>query len=215
MKNRMFLIVTTLVIVAGSFILATRKFQTSENARLDFISTHNSEQFVRPYSPVKGAVSATIFVTEFLDPECESCRAMYPHVKQLLQEYDGKIKVVIRYIPFHRNSEFAIRILEASRAQNKYWEVLEMMFESQAYWADHHTPKPELLWEYLPTQGVDIEKLKADMNSLEIQNIIDTDKADANQLGVRGTPTFFVNGKLVDQHGPEYLKQAIEAVLKN
>lgn len=214
MKNKMYLLFISVVLLIGFFIFGIEKFHNSEKAKLDFLSTHSFEHFVRPHSPMKGSESAKVFVTEFLDPECESCRAIYPSVKQLLKDYDGRIKVVIRYVPFHRNSEFAIRILEATRLQGKYWEALEMMFKSQPYWADHHSPKPELLWYYLPSVGVDIEKVKADMNSPEIQKVIDTDKADAFKLGVRGTPTFFVNGKRVEKHGAEYVQNAIEDALK-
>lgn len=212
MKNKMYLLFISVVLLLAFFIFGIEKFHNSEKARLDFISTHNFEHFVRPYSPMKGSENAKVFVTEFLDPECESCRASYPAVKQLLKDYEGKIKVVIRYKPLHRNSEFAIRILEASRVQGKYWEALEMMFKSQPYWGNHHKPQPELLWYYLPTVGIDIEKIKKDMNSPEIQKIIETDLADGQKLLIRGTPTFFVNGKLMA--GPEHLKNAIDEELK-
>lgn len=214
MKNKLFLLFISAVLLIGFFIFGIEKFHNSEKTRLEFLSTHNSEHFVRPHSPVEGAETAKVYVSEFLDPECESCRAIYPSVKQLLNDYEGKIKVVVRYVPLHRNSEFAIRVLEASKLQGKYWEALEMMFKSQPYWADHHSPKPELLWYYLPSVGVDVEKIKNDMNSPEIQKLIDTDKADAQKLQVRGTPTFFVNGKRVEQHGIQFVKNAIEEALR-
>ena len=94
---------------------------------------------------------------EFLDPECESCRELYPYVKQIMAKHKDRVRLVIRYAPFHPNSEFAIRILESLRLQGKYWEGLELLFEHQPEWGSHHNPKPELIWGLLPELGVDVD----------------------------------------------------------
>ncbi len=214
MKNKFYLLFISVVVLIGFFILGSEKFHRSEMRRLDFLSHEKAELFVRPYSPIKGETDAKIFVTEFLDPECESCRAIYPFVKKILEDYRGKIKLVVRYVPFHKNSKFAIKVLEASREQGKYWETLEVLFRFQPNWANHHNPQPELIWEYLPSAGIDVEKIKKDMNANNFETIIEQDMADAKVLGVRGTPTFFVNGKPLEKFGVEALKEAIEREIK-
>ena len=152
-------------------------------------------------------------MVEFLDPECESCREFYPYVKMLLKENEGKIQLIVRYAPFHGNSRFVIRILEASRKQGKYWEVLENLFQYQPLWGSHHEPKPDLVWKYLPETGVDIEKIKKDMMDPAIDEMIAREVSDAENLGVRGTPTFFVNGKMLQIFGYEPLRELIQKEL--
>jgi predicted DsbA family dithiol-disulfide isomerase len=94
-----------------------------------------------------------------------------------------------------------IRILEASRKQGKYWEVLENLFQYQPLWGSHHDPKPDLVWKYLPETGVDIEKIKKDMMDPAIDEMMAREVSDAESLGVRGNPTFFVNGKMLQVFG--------------
>ena len=62
-----------------------------------------------------GPDDAKVVLVEFLDPECEACRAFHPFVKQLMADYSGKIKLVVRYAPFHGSSKYVVRVLEAAR----------------------------------------------------------------------------------------------------
>jgi protein-disulfide isomerase len=73
---------------------------------------------IRPHSPTLGPAQAPVTIVEFFDPECEACRAMYPIVKQVMADFDGRVRLVIRYMPLHRNSVYAALLLEASRAHN-------------------------------------------------------------------------------------------------
>jgi protein-disulfide isomerase len=154
---------------------------------------------VRDYSVSFGENRKNIIVVEFLDPECESCALFHPMVKKVFKEYHTDIKLVIKYLPNHKNSKFVTKILEASREQHKYNEVLSMIFEKQPLWAAHNNEKPELLWTFLTQiEGLDIDKLKEDMNNPKIEQIIDTDTKDAKMMSVRGTPTIFVNDKKLE-----------------
>lgn len=211
-KKNILLIVSAMILII-SFFIASSVYKNKENERVSFLADKKSELFVRPHSPVYGEEGAKVYLTEFLDPECESCRAMYPQVKALLSEYKGKVKLVIRYIPLHRNSETAIKILEASREQGKYWETLESFFKHQSQWGDHHNPKPDLLWVYAQYEGLDMDRLKVDSETQKIRDIINQDKQDAREIGIRGTPTFFVNGKPVKGYGPQYIEQLIDSEL--
>ena len=86
-------------------------------------------------------------------------------------------------------------MLEAARKQGMYWETLQLMFDTQSDWADHHHPAPEKLLELLPTIGLDMPRLELEMQGMDIAHILQQDMADAQTLGVRKTPAFFVNGK--------------------
>ncbi|MBT3980734.1 MAG: thioredoxin domain-containing protein [Bacteriovoracaceae bacterium] len=215
MKNKKILLTITGFALIGLFAFASKYYKDYESDRLGFLSQKDSTIFVREYSPQFGDENAKVFLIEFLDPECESCRQFYPQIKNLLKEFKGKVKLVVRYAPFHRNSKFAIKALEASRKQNKYWEALELLFKYQPNWGNHHNPQPNLIFEYLPEIGINIEKLKSDMNDPEIDKRILQEVSDLKQLNVRRTPTFFVNGKPLERFGIEYLKKAIQEEIKN
>jgi protein-disulfide isomerase len=200
--------------LAGILFLVGKYFyQKSEAQRIGAIAGQNYSVFVREHSPRLGNVNAKVVLVEYLDPECESCREFYPLVKSLLTDYGDKLQLVIRYAPFHANSKIAIKILEAAKLQNKYWETLEVLFRYQPIWGDHHHPRPDLIWKYLPESGVNVEQVRLDMNDPRIDKIIEQDVADMKELRVSGTPTFFVNSKPLERFSYSHLKEMIEREL--
>jgi protein-disulfide isomerase len=203
-------VVFLLAIFAG----AMKFYQSQQSEKLGFIADNNFRKFVPEYAPKLGPDNAKVHLVEFLDPECESCREFYPFVKMLMNDHQGDVQLVIRYAPFHGNSRFIIKILEAARKQGKYWEALEILFQHQPEWGSHHNPRPELVWHYLPQVGVDIEKIKQDMNDPAIEEMIQKEIQDGNDLGVRGTPSFFVNGKPLQSFGYEQLRTMVNDALK-
>ncbi len=214
MKNKKYLFIGAGLFLVLSFVLGTSFYKNYESKRLGFLAQGNASLFVRDYSPQYGSRDAKVFITEFLDPECESCRSFHPQVKQLLEEYKGKVKLVVRYAAFHKNSKIAIAVLEASRKQGKYWESLDLLFKYQPRWGNHHNPQPNLIFDYLPEIGINVEQLRKDMEDPQIQKIIDQDASDLKELKVRGTPTFFVNGKPLQGFGLQFLREAIELEVK-
>ena len=213
MNNKIIVaLVLSLSVIAfalGAFFYQERK-QQEQTKTLE----RGEAELVRNHSPAIGSPMYRVTIVEFLDPECESCRMFHPFVKKLLKKYEDRIHYVVRYAPFHRHSKKAIAFLEAARMQGKYWETLDHLFKHQPDWADHHHPKPELKWTYLDKLGLDENKMRKDINSPEIQKIIELDIKDGRTLQVRGTPTFFINGKVLERFGVEYLDQAIEQALK-
>lgn len=207
MKTKIFAVVAVIISLVGGYILATKTYKASEQNSLAEI---DQTIFLRDYAPRLGAKNPKVYLVEFFDPECESCRAFYPHVKEILKEYEGQIQLVLRYAPFHPNAMMVVRILEAARIQNRYFEVLEILYQHQPEWGDHHHPRPELVWTYLAQVDVDIEKIKKDMNNPEIISRIEQDVKDLETLKIRGTPTFFVNGRPLPTFGLGPLKALIK-----
>ena len=164
---------------------------------------------VRSHSPSQGPDGAPVTIVEFFDPECEACRAMYPIVKQLMAEFQGKVRLVIRYMPLHPNSGYAASLLEAARAQNKYWEFLEIVMVRQPGWASHDAPRPELLLTYAPQVGLDAEQLKTAASDPQVRMRIMQDERDGRTFGANRTPTFFINGRPLMRLGYEELRAAI------
>lgn len=214
MKNRLYLIVFAAVLLIAAFIGASKVYQSNVAKELEFVAKSDFSKFVPDYAPKLGTTTPEVYLVEFLDPECESCREFYPMVKMLLSEFDGKVQLIIRYAPFHGNSKFIVKVIEAARKQGKYWETLELLFQHLPEWGSHHNPRPELVWNYLPQLGLDIERLKQDMNDPALDKMIEREIQDGRDLGVRGTPSFFVNGKPLERFGYEHLRVLIQENLK-
>jgi protein-disulfide isomerase len=195
MQNKNLVIITTFVLVIF-FIVLTYFYKNSQGNNETLNIANNGVSLEKEHSISFGENKKNIVVVEFLDPECESCALFHPMVKKLFKEYHSDIKLVVRYLANHKNSKFTIKILEAAREQNKYNEVLAVIFEKQSLWAQHNNEKPELLWTFLSEiVDLNIDKLKEDMNNPKIDQIIDIDAKDAKAYNVRGTPTIFVNEK--------------------
>ncbi len=221
MKNNIFAIAIGVVLFfLGAFYVLSKNFK-SENQivsqRVEPSINNNPFRVVpfepnlliKPHSPTKGTIKSKVTIVEFLDPECEACSAMYPVVKKILQEHEGDLKLVVRYMTYHQNSKFVANILEGARAQKKYWETLELLFETQDRWANHQNPKPELIPEILGPLKLDINRILADAKAGKYDRQIMEDFEDGKKVGVNGTPTFFVNGQLVEEIGYDPLKKAI------
>lgn len=225
MKNKFFIIsIVILGIFLAAFLYFKDQFKENSAANASATSEQTAPSFsmvpvdssvlIKPHSPVKGSPSARVTVVEFLDPECESCSAMNPLVKKIYDEYKSDIKIVVRYMTYHQNSNYVANILEGARAEGKYWEALDVLFENQSLWADHHNPKPELIPEILKHLNLNLTKIIADAKAGVYDKQIAEDMADGKKVGVTGTPTFFVNGTMLEELGYESLKSAIESKLK-
>lgn len=173
----------------------------------------NPAVLVRPHSRSLGPTNAKVTVVEFFDPECETCRAIHPAVKRLMAQYKDHVRLVLRYMPLHGNSVYAASALEAAGEQGRYWEMLEALFEQQPRWGDHHAPKPELIPEIAAQVGLDMSAFNRTVNSTGHKALIDTDRKDGLSLGVTGTPTFFVNGKMLERLDYSELKAMIDKEL--
>lgn len=208
-KGRVFILsglALLMLFIAGSLF-----YQGQETKKIESVATENTAVFAREYSQTLGSDDAKVIITEFLDPGCETCRDFQPFLKEMLVYYTGKVKLVIRYIPLHHGADEMIKILEASKEQGKYWETLEVMFESQPNWASHSNPQPEQIWKFLPQIGLDTDKLRKDMRRPEIEKILAQDIADANALNVRKTPQFFVNGRPLVTFGSQQLADLVHS----
>lgn len=215
MKSMTIKIISSLALVIGIFWFGANMQKKNKVKKSEQRSTENFDKLIRPYSPTLGPEGAEVTLVEFLDPECEACGAMYPIVKQLLQEFEGKIRLVVRYMPLHKNSVYAANVLEIARKDGKFWNALEILFSKQNEWASHSNPKPELIKGYMDSLSVDLSPMESIMvNDSILQNIMQ-DKKDAQALGVRGTPTFFVNGMKLDQIGYNSLKFSIKNAILN
>ncbi|MDK2762262.1 MAG: DsbA family protein [Sphingopyxis sp.] len=167
------------------------------------------EVFERPFSAVIGPKTAPVTIVEFFDPSCEACRAFFPQVKSILAANPKDVRLVLRYLPLHQGSAEAIVLLEAARAQGKLEPVIQAVIDSQPDW---HDGKMDAAWTAAEKAGLDVKAARA-MPSADAMKWMEQNIADASTLGVRGTPTFFVNGKPLESFSPEQLDAQVRAAV--
>ena len=177
-------------------------------------ATGGGAELVREDSPQAGPPDAPVTLVEFLDPECESCGAMYPIVEQIREDYGDRINFVVRYFPLHFNSVLAASAMEAAGRQDRYWDMYSLLFRRQLEWGEQQTSQRDLFVTYASELGLDIDTFTADLDDPAIQAKVERDQRDGVAFGVEGTPTFFINGQMVGSMMTEdMLRDRIEAEL--
>lgn len=172
---------------------------------------------VRPDSHrLSTAADGKVTFVEFLDFECAACRAAFPAVEKLREQYDGKVTFVVRYFPIesHFNAERAARAVEAAAQQGKFEAMYQKMFESQGEWGGQQVPADEAFRSFAKGLGLDLaafDKAYGDPGTLLR---IKKDAEDGIAVGVQGTPSFFLNGKQIQPQSLDDLTRLIDAELK-
>ncbi|MDP3544297.1 MAG: thioredoxin domain-containing protein [Elusimicrobiota bacterium] len=212
MKKKQIFAAVCLALIGG-FVLASSYYRKQKAAQLGFMAQKNAETFVRAHSPTLGDDAAKVYLVKFTDPACETCASFSDFVKQIMAAYPGKIKLVIRYTPFHEGAGEVAAMLEGAKRQGRFWETLDALYASQGYWTQHHQVIPERAFNIVGRAGVDKERLKKDMKDPAIAEAQAQDLADAASLGVDKTPGFFVNGKPLVVFGARELQALIESEL--
>lgn len=213
MQNKKVVLISIIVLVAV-FIGGIYAYKNEEMKKSVALAKEQALLFERPHSVVVGNKDAKVQLVEFFDPACETCAQFHPYVKDLLKKHEGKVKLVLRYAPFHENSNYAVKMLLGAKEQGKFMETLDFLFATQRYWINGHTVNPRALWNLLPKiDGLDMEKLGKYMNEPEGDEIIKQDLADAEKLNQTKTPGYIVNGKPLQTFGLQNLIDLVESEL--
>ena len=216
---KILLAVVILVVIAGA---VGANFYRKSVQSVPVAGTKIPEELTRPDSPSIGPADAKVTLVEFYDPECGTCAAFHPIVKDLLKEFDGKVRFVARYATFHKDARIAAIYTEAAGEQGKYWEMREKLFEKQNDWGEIHgngqqpvrTSGPTDKFEqYAKELGMNVDQLKASVADPKHGVRVDRDMKDVNSLKVQRTPTFFVNGRLLAKLSKDDLKALISEEL--
>ena len=166
------------------------------------------------HSPTMGNAEAKVHIVEFLDPACGTCAMFYPMVKQWMSEAPDELRLSVRHVAFHAGADYVVRILEASRNQDKYWQTLEALLASQSQWAINHAVQPDRVLPAIAAVGLNLDQLAADMNTADVLARIEKDKKDSILLKVSATPEYFVNGRPLPSFGQQQLLDLVREELQ-
>lgn len=209
----------TLGIIAVSFILllsVSYSYKGGKQKEIDTIKNTVADKslLIREDSQMIGPSNAKVTLVEFADFECEACAAAHPILQKILKEYDGKIQFVFRNFPNHFNSMLAAKSAEAAGQEGKYWKMHDKLLENQLEWGEKQVPVTEAFVKYAKEIGINTPTFTDLISGNTFEGKINRDKKDAISLGVRATPTFFLNGKKLEGIPPyEDFKKMIDKEL--
>ncbi len=162
-------------------------------------------------APVKGPASAKVTVIEFSDFQCPFCGRVNPTLKEIEDQYKGKIKIAFRNLPlpFHDKAHLAAEAALAANDQGKFWAMHDKLFANQ-----QALDRPSLE-KYAQELGLNMNKFTAALDSGKFKDKVDSDAKEGAAVGATGTPTFFINGtRLVGAQPADKFKEVIDAELK-
>ncbi len=165
----------------------------------------------------RGPASAPVTLEEFGDFECPPCGQTYPIMKKLEADYGDRLRVIFREFPLtppHVHAVAAAQAAEAAGLQGRFFEMHDLLYENQKNWKDAFDTRP-IFEGYAKQIGLDLDRFKSDQNGEIVARRITLDGSRGHSLGVKGTPTIFLNGVEIsfDQVTPEGLHAAIEKAL--
>ncbi len=162
-------------------------------------------------SPAKGPKNAPVTIVAFSDFQCPFCSRVVPTLKQVEEQYAGKVRIAFKHQPlsFHPNAKPAAMASMAAHEQGKFWEFHDKLFANQSA-LDRGTFE-----RYAQELGLDMNKFKAALDSNKFEAAIAADVAEATRVGANGTPTFLINGRtFVGAQPLEAFKRVIDEELK-
>ena len=166
---------------------------------------------------VKGNREAKTILVEYSDFQCPACRYYHPWLNQLLQKMGEDVAFVYRHFPLpqHKNAEPAAWAAEAAGMQDKFWEMYDLIFETQDAWSNVRGVT-DIFGEYAEDLDLDVERFINDLESKDIKNKVENSYLSGIQSRVNSTPTFFLNGvKIQNPASYEELKEILSESIKN
>ena len=170
-------------------------------------SRHRLSEPVSAHDHTRGPRSAAIWLVEYGDFECPYCRAAEPTVAGLMEALGDQLSVTFRHFPMtevHPHGQHAAEVAEAAAAQGKFWEMHDMLFANQNALDDASLVK------HAADLGLDAERVGRELESHEHAGRIEEDRRSALASGVRGTPSFYIDGTRYE--GSVALRQMLDAI---
>ncbi len=192
MGSRFGIILVSLVIIFGGILFVSKKDAGAP--------TTSDGQPVQATTHTRGGGSTGVVLTEYGDFECPACGQYFPVVEELFKKYEDKITFQFRHFPLrqiHPNAMLAHRSAEAAANQGKFWEMYESLYNTQSSWTSLGDPG-SLFRSYAESLKLDMTKFDADVKSEATNGIINADISEGQKLGITGTPTFFIDGKKIE-----------------
>jgi len=186
-----------LIVVALGMIKITSRPQSG----LTWLADQNSVNWI------KGSKSAQIILVEYSDFQCPACARYSRITKRLIEELGDDFQLNFRHYPLtkHTNAELAAKSAEAAGRQGKFWEMHDLLFERQKEWTKkNNEDNKKLFVQYAVSLNLNVEQFQSDLHSQAVTNKVHNDARSGRRSGVKGTPTFFLNGQKITDKPRNY-----------
>jgi protein-disulfide isomerase len=216
LKPLLILGVLIVVAVTVAFFLARRGNSENPSGAVSTSASLNSSPLITTGGWARGNLAAKTVLVEFGDFQCPSCAVARLKVDNILKKFQDNLKVVFKQYPMeaiHRNAMVAAQASEAAGKQLKFWEMYELLFARQNEWANVPDARTFFM-RYAAELQMDVERFRQDLLDGNLRNKIFRDMLEGQVAQVRSVPTFFLNGKLLqnvksDAEFEELIAQAI------
>lgn len=224
MNTRRILFWLGFVVILGLIIwgLIAAEKKDKDNPDFPIVTLSTEEALVKSTDHILGPSDAKVTIIEYSDLQCPACRTYAPVVKQLVA--DGSlseqasssipsVRLVYRHfpLPIHKNALIAGQAAEAASIQGKFWEMETVIYENQDKWDEEADPRP-MFAKYAEEMGLNVTQFNTDMNSDIVKNIVNDSIEKGKVIGISYTPSFFINGKLI-QNPPSY--EAFKQIIRS
>jgi protein-disulfide isomerase len=166
----------------------------------------------------KGAPNATVTLEEFADFECPSCGMFEPTMREIKTVYGNRVRVIFRQYPLqmHQHAYDAARAAEAAGLQGKFWEMHDMLYDKQKSWSKEMPDARKEFEGYAKALNLNVDKFNNDLTGETANNRVAADKKRGDFIGIRATPSLFLNGRLltVEEMQIAKLRELIEIALQ-
>lgn len=163
---------------------------------------------------IKGSENAKTILVEYSDFQCPACAYFMPVLEKLAADFPNDLKIVYRHFPLpqHQNAKIAAYSAEAAGKQKRFFEMADKIFDSQKEWAEISNEKAGNIFKQLAGElKLNIEQFEKDEINEEVKKSVEKDSRDGYALGINSTPTFFLNGKKIQNpRSYEEFKKIIE-----
>jgi len=172
----------------------SKKITINPSQELATSTVADVKYIIRPYDPTVGEKEAPIAIITFIDFECPYCQESYPIFKQITEKYAPAVRVVFKHLPFsnlHPQAMNAALAATCAQEQNKFWEYYDILFTTKQL-------DDTSLYAYAKQLSLNESQFSNCIKNKKYKQHIDQDSLDAVSAGMRGTPTYIVNGKIYE-----------------
>jgi len=211
-----FVIITLVGLIAlggGATLYRAKRPQTTTIPKAMGASKERGEEV-----HVRGAANAAVTLEEYGDFQCPPCGRLAGPLEQIEHDYGPRLRVIFRNFPFtiHEHAHEAAYAAEAAGLQGHFWEMHDLLYREQATWANSNDVQ-SLFESYAGMIGLNLERFKKDAGGEEVKAKVESDRKRGEELGVKNTPTIFINNQSVPPTSlnPVALRAAIDAAVKD
>lgn len=195
-----FIFVIVLGLIIWGMVVALNKQQSAgpNGERVGTPAPVTTTDHIRYVGGATASSTNKVTLIEYSDFQCPACEAYYPVVEHVLASSTVPIEFVYRHVPLpqHANALITAQASEAAAMQGKFWEMYSLIFPNHAEWTELADPT-DILVGYAQRAGLNVQKFKADLTSQPVKTIVDAHLKEARRISLFQTPTFFVNGKMI------------------